>query len=344
MRSKIQGEESATFTNTLGDSITVEILGTPTETAFRLEKVLNGDKIAANLLAEEIHRVTNGKSLELVDPIPDIDEPINLDNLGIWIDPIDGTAEYIKGIKTTTKIPTIPASGLECVTILIGVYDNITGLPIIGVINQPFFDGLKSKIYWGVAVGETKVNNIIDLSSPSSQQPSLLLLQQQPPPPRVLVEGEEAEEEEEKEKDESDDDDDDEKEKIPERKIAIASFSENKKIIEILEKMGYDIIYSSGAGHKILKLITGDVDLYLLSKSTSFKWDTCGPHAILLSQNHHLVNFVKSLDLLTSTEVTYRSDENTCNEGGVLAYKKDTDFELLKELEMAYYSVKVFVD
>lgn len=39
---------------------------------------------------------------------------------------------------TITNYPNIPASGLGCVTVLIGAYDIESGKPIIGVINQPF--------------------------------------------------------------------------------------------------------------------------------------------------------------------------------------------------------------
>lgn len=49
----------------------------------------------------------------------------------------DATDEYIKGI-TKTNYPNIPATGLECVTVLIGLYDKGNGKPIGGIINQPF--------------------------------------------------------------------------------------------------------------------------------------------------------------------------------------------------------------
>lgn len=49
----------------------------------------------------------------------------------------DATNEYIRGV-TITNYPNIPASGLGCVTVLIGAYDIESGKPIIGVINQPF--------------------------------------------------------------------------------------------------------------------------------------------------------------------------------------------------------------
>lgn len=51
----------------------------------------------------------------------------------------DATEEYIKGV-TITNYPNIPASGLSCVTVLIGAYDIESGKPIIGIINQPFHE------------------------------------------------------------------------------------------------------------------------------------------------------------------------------------------------------------
>lgn len=50
---------------------------------------------------------------------------------------VDATEEYIRGVART-NFPNIPASGLECVTILIGLYDKGNGKPLAGIINQPF--------------------------------------------------------------------------------------------------------------------------------------------------------------------------------------------------------------
>lgn len=49
----------------------------------------------------------------------------------------DATQEYIKA-ETQRKYPKICASGLECVTVLLGMYDKGNGKPLAGVINQPF--------------------------------------------------------------------------------------------------------------------------------------------------------------------------------------------------------------
>lgn len=50
----------------------------------------------------------------------------------------DSTYQYIKGSADIKSNQGIFPSGLQCVTILIGVYDLHTGVPLMGVINQPF--------------------------------------------------------------------------------------------------------------------------------------------------------------------------------------------------------------
>ena len=52
---------------------------------------------------------------------------------------LDATNNYIRG-KDSEKIcsDVIQSRGLAVVTVLIGVYNRKTGIPIAGVINQPF--------------------------------------------------------------------------------------------------------------------------------------------------------------------------------------------------------------
>lgn len=83
----IHGEESNSFSNTLGETITVEIRETQQKTAELLYKVLDGDKNAADILAAEVH-----KNIVMDDINSQISSCLNLDipvsNLGVWIDPI----------------------------------------------------------------------------------------------------------------------------------------------------------------------------------------------------------------------------------------------------------------
>ena len=49
----------------------------------------------------------------------------------------DSTSEYVKGNKGNPE-GGLFHSGLQCVTVLIGLFHRDTGLPIGGVVNQPF--------------------------------------------------------------------------------------------------------------------------------------------------------------------------------------------------------------
>lgn len=50
----------------------------------------------------------------------------------------DSTHQYIQGSADVEPNDGVFPRGLQCVTILIGAYDLQTGLPLMGVINQPF--------------------------------------------------------------------------------------------------------------------------------------------------------------------------------------------------------------
>lgn len=71
IRDNIQGEETSTFTNGLGESIVLEIFDDPSQTAERLLKVLDGDSAAADLLAEQVHKNVT-VAADVVENIPDL--------------------------------------------------------------------------------------------------------------------------------------------------------------------------------------------------------------------------------------------------------------------------------
>lgn len=67
----IQGEEAATFTNGLGESIDLEITDNQDSTIERLVKILDGDREAAELLAAEVHRTVICEHGD-IDALPDL--------------------------------------------------------------------------------------------------------------------------------------------------------------------------------------------------------------------------------------------------------------------------------
>lgn len=115
---------------------------------------------------------------------------------------------------------------------------------------------------------------------------------------------------------------------LPERtakntKLAVVSASEDEKYIKALKDLGYTVVFSAGAGHKILKVITGDADLYLLSRNTTFKWDTCGPHAILNAIEGGLFKIEDIIESGQVVEIDYCDERDHVNEGGLLALRRE---------------------
>lgn len=75
----------------MGESVQVRVCDTQEETSKLLSKVLNGRQGAADILAKLVHSEVSpddDKSDSKLDLVPDNEENFNVDDLGIWIDPI----------------------------------------------------------------------------------------------------------------------------------------------------------------------------------------------------------------------------------------------------------------
>ena len=84
----VRGEETNVFSNKLGKTIVVEVCSTSTETTKLLAEVLNDDAEIAELLACEIHKEISLGELPIQVDTELCDFNIDIDDLGIWIDPI----------------------------------------------------------------------------------------------------------------------------------------------------------------------------------------------------------------------------------------------------------------
>ncbi|XP_074658981.1 inositol polyphosphate 1-phosphatase-like [Tubulanus polymorphus] len=253
----IQGEENNTFTNLLGESITVEIQDTCEETTNLLARILDNNREASTLLAELVHRQPSShqsNSTRDDQQLNKVKIEVTADHLGIWIDPIDSTAQYIHGTNTKPNAHGIHVDGLQCATILIGVFDRISGLPIIGVINQPFQhldeknQQWRGRAIWGISYNETQVNG----GAANNK---------------------------------------------PDERAVILSSSESKSTQNLISKK-YHLQQASGAGYKMLCVIDSLVDSYLLSLTTTYKWDSCAAHAILRSKGGGVVDFTNAVQIM----------------------------------------------
>lgn len=299
LRGYICGEEVNTFTNPLGESITVEVCATQDDTSTLLTKVLDGNAAAARLLAKAVHtEVATPELTEDVKRFLSETDYLDLENVGVWIDPLDGTNEYVHGKETTEgdqHEEKIHAQGLPCVVVLVGAFDRRTGDPLMGVMTQPFWKrcpttgSWQSRQVWGVCAAGKHAFSIT-------------------PPPLKLKAGTTAG-----------------------RKLVVVSRSEDEAIKELLSQLGFEVVHAAGAGYKALCVVDSLADVYVLSKGSTYQWDTCGPQAILRAMGGDIVDWSKAIESGRVSEgealkysVQAGPDEDhshKCNSGGVLAFR-----------------------
>jgi len=105
----------------------------------------------------------------------------------------------------------------------------------------------------------------------------------------------------------------------------------------------FNLVFSSGAGYKLLTVVLGLADIYVLSKNSTHFWDTCGPHAVLRSLGGGIIKY---RDLLNQTsgepsqlepsQISYLITESNeaqhfANVGGIIAYRDEKVKNFLKE-------------
>lgn len=285
----VQGEENNTFTNVLGETIVVEVCSTCLETTNLLAKVMGNDTETASFLAEEVHKQIRLKDVNTVHDIPK-NLPLPIEDLGIWIDPIDATGEYVNSDVSEIK-------GLNCVTVLIGVYLKSTGLPVLGIINKPF-DKLRENQKWNGLCYWGYFNTDISLCCSSIGRSFL--------------------------------NDTDETCKT----ILIGRF-EDEDLKFKLREAGFILMEQAGAGNKSLNVALGMAAAYVLSKNSTYKWDTCAPQAILRALGGGIVDYQKFVKckVLDDLDVKYvTTSDNAANSGGIIAYRNIEMLLTLKQI------------
>lgn len=113
--------------------------------------------------------------------------------------------------------------------------------------------------------------------------------------------------------------------------MVVLSSSESDHVKLRLSSAGFTLLEAAGAGYKLLCVATGCACAYVLSKPTTFYWDTCGVHAVLKSCGGGLVGYTDALQGADQA-LTYTGGSGTeqcCNSRGLIAY---TDHEVLEEI------------
>jgi len=118
-------------------------------------------------------------------------------------------------------------------------------------------------------------------------------------------------------------------------KLILISQSEDEEVRTKLLDKGFTLLEATGAGYKLLQVALGYAGAYILSKSSTYKWDTCGPQAILASLGGNIIEFEEFIVRPTADDltITYLSAcMNVCNKSGLIAYR---DVENLKNIKYA---------
>eukprot|EP00050_Salpingoeca_kvevrii_P003806 m.234413 g.234413 ORF g.234413 m.234413 type:complete len:448 (+) comp10884_c0_seq29:291-1634(+) len=313
MAPNIFGEEENEFSND-GGSAAALIGASRDETVQTLLPLLHGNEYAADVLADILHSDHTVVALPS-DELKPVTADFNPAKTGIWIDPLDATSSFIKG--GPGKSPGVPfvVDGLPSVTILIGVFSMETGLPVAGVVNQPFhrclgststrkqqesnklarcsslmlegvFEVWLGEAHWGVTpranggsgvwgaiLSETIDESALEQEKPASASDNLAL----PESPASASNGSVTRSRARS------------LSTSKTRKIVVHSKHESLKIIRRLKNFS-ETCPTSGAGYKCLLVIRGLADAFVLTLSTTFKWDICGPQAILEAQGGELLH------------------------------------------------------
>ncbi|XP_018056091.1 PREDICTED: inositol polyphosphate 1-phosphatase [Atta colombica] len=282
----VQGEETNVFSNTLGESIIVEICSCSKDTTQLLTKVMGNDAVTAELLAAEVHKDVQLSDVPITLDIPN-DFDVNIEDLGIWIDPIDSTADYISAMETIDEQTGLYLSGLRCVTVLIGVYKKSTGVPVLGIVNQPFCTNIDlqwtGKCYWGFlggGIAKSSISNACNVD-----------------------------------------------------KIILLSHFEDADVKSKLLNSGFKLVEATGAGYKILSVAIGQAAAYILSKGSTYKWDTCGPQALLSSIGGSIIEFKEFIVNPDSDNLSVNYlpiGTNFSNRAGLIAYRDPQILETFK--------------
>ena len=86
---------------------------------------------------------------------------------------LDSTNEYVCGKDGEASTNGLYTHGLQCVTVLIGVFDHGTGLPLLGVTAQPFWQNVadgKGRWMGRVACGVSTAGKTAVHISPSNER------------------------------------------------------------------------------------------------------------------------------------------------------------------------------
>lgn len=116
-------------------------------------------------------------------------------------------------------------------------------------------------------------------------------------------------------------------------KIILLSRFEDADVKSKLVDSGFRLMEATGAGYKILSVALGQAAAYILSKNSTYKWDTCGPQALLSSVGGGIIEFKEFVVRPNSENLSLNYlpvGTNFSNSRGLIAYRDPQILETFK--------------
>jgi len=116
-------------------------------------------------------------------------------------------------------------------------------------------------------------------------------------------------------------------------KIILLSRFEDADVKSKLLNSGFRLVEVTGAGYKILSVAVGQAAAYILSKGSTYKWDTCGPQALLSSVGGGIIEFKEFIINPDSDNLSVNYlpiGTNFSNRAGLIAYRDPQILETFK--------------
>lgn len=127
--------------------------------------------------------------------------------------------------------------------------------------------------------------------------------------------------------------------------VLLLGRNEDPAVKSKLLEDGFKAIEAPGAGYKILSVALGRAGAYVLSRGTTFRWDTCAPQGLLQALGGGIIDYAKFTSQTDPEDspLRYSGDDKTfANRGGLIAYRDTETLESLRRalLKWVYFIFK----
>ena len=111
-------------------------------------------------------------------------------------------------------------------------------------------------------------------------------------------------------------------------KLCLVSSIDESEISQALSCHEWEVRHVDGCGYRLLCVVDGCADVFVLTKSSCYKWDTCGAQAILKALGGNIIRWDLLFEQDKKVPLIYNQSDNPSlegarkwsNEGGIVGF------------------------